>query len=240
MSYGAYAGIDAAAFRVTRLDNNGNPVRGAANGALLYCCAARVSVEPQVTDGQDILKEGYCAGRTCAKWTTPDRIDAYRGTLDVCLTSDELQELVNWTTPLLASGNIRGSLYYTKGGCDDVSIDNGVAIEFWYRPVGCDEQISTSGTPVWRKLVIPRAYNFIKAEAWEVNGTDLQVFTWRFKMRPPGTAFEDGPFREDDILWPTANPTAPPQTWQFADYETLDPPPTCAGVEPNEYVATPT
>jgi hypothetical protein len=248
-SYGKFSHLDAIALRISRLDSAGTPVYGSVSGAYLLCCEGRMTTTPTTEDGQLITKGGYCAGKTCNSWETPDRISGYDGELTICNVADEILELIGVGVALSASvaiggaaaAAVVGTLYYETGGCADVTVANGVTLEMWSRPILCKSQVY-GGNPLttlaWRKKVIPWAYNFVPTAAQDPTGDAFPDYIFQFKLRPPGAAWADGAFNDNPFLQTSQNALAPAQTWTYAEYWTTVAPPTCAAGISN-YTTTP-
>lgn len=245
-SYGKYSGIDALALRISRLDSDGNIIQPSATGAYLFCCEGKVSITAVIQTGTAIEKTGFCAGQSCNSWETPDRITGYTGELTLCNISDEVSELLGASEGLSASvanggpaaAQLVGSLLYESGSCTSAADASGVVLETWSRPVLCKRQVTDAdGVTLYRKRVIPWAYNFTITAA-QATGDAFSDYVFSFKLKPPGANFASGPFNDNGMLNPLSNGLAPEQLWTAAEYWTASGPPTCAAGTAN-YLAVP-
>lgn len=248
-SYGKFAHVDAVALRISRLSAAGNPIYVSATGALVFCCEGRIAITPQTEQGATISKGGFCAGKTCNTWDTPDRITGYTGELTLCNVMDEVQEMIgvasalsaNVTNGGSAADQIIGSLYYETGSCSDAVVASPVTIEMWSRPVLCKTQVadqSPSALTLWRKKVCPWAYNFVQTAAQDPTGDNFPDYVWSFKLKPQGPLWLSGPFKDNDFLNPDENDLITDAGWTYAEYWSTVTPPTCAaGVA--KYITTP-
>lgn len=250
MGYGKYSNLDSLVVRISRLNAAGMYVPLDADGALIFCCEAKVGIQPTIETGTTLNKTGYCVGQACNSWDTPDRISGYEGQFTVCNLADEFNEMVGLSAALsvdIGEGEdpeviVGGSLFYETGSCpspDTNTIQQGVTVEVWTRPVLCKKQTTDAeGVLMWRKTVIPWAYNFTQTDMREIGGDAFPDYVFSFKMRPPNPLWGDGPFNDNDLLDPTSNDLAPALDWTYAEYWTTQAPPACpAGVF--DYLALP-
>jgi hypothetical protein len=181
------------AVRISRLDDDGTPSFGDAEGSLVLCDGIS-SFEPthELQEGEEFA-ELDAGGKLCVSFKRPNAVKWTSFNLTVCSWSLTLEEILGVASPVEDAGEIVGTIVNVQAGCAGASDPNAVAIELWSERIDCTERNTTFP---YLRTVLPKA--LLSPQGWtKENGVSKPVYSG-FSLA--NSNFGDGPWGDLDAV----------------------------------------